>query len=261
MKQLIFIIKYLKYRIKAKTKYDIHSPFVFELITKVFYNKKSDNDIRSIEAIRKQLLKNKTIVTFEEMGAGSLLSDSKTKNVSNITLNSAKHPKYAQLLYRIVNHFKPANILELGTSMGISSAYMAKANTKANLTTIEGSEKIAAFARENFNQLNINNIRQIIGNFDNKLPELLKEKCIYDFIFFDGNHRKTPTLNYFYQCLKNKNDNSIFVFDDIHWSQEMEEAWNEIKQSEEVTITIDLFFLGIVFFRKESSKEHFTIKF
>ncbi len=261
MKQLIFIIKYLKYRINAKTKYDIHSPFVFELITKVFNNKKSDNEVRSIETIRKKLLKNKAIITYEDMGAGSLFSTSKTKNVSDITLNSAKHKKYAQLLYRIVKHFQSANILELGTSVGISSAYMAKANPKATITTIEGSEKIAILAKDNFKQLNINNITQIVGNFDIKLPELLKEKCIYDFVFFDGNHRKTPTLNYFNQCLKNKNENSIFVFDDIHWSQEMEEAWREIQQSTEVSVTIDLFFLGLVFFRKESTKENFTVNF
>lgn len=261
MNKFIFLLKYIRYRFSAQTKHDIHSPFVFELLTKAINNKTTLTDYNSIEDLRKKLLNDKTLISIEDMGAGSLHSVSKTRSIADITYNSAKPKKYASLLYRLVQYLKPDNILELGTSLGISSAYMAKANPDALVITIEGSENIAHIAANNFRLLNIKNIRQITGNFDTRLAVLLQENKIYDFVFFDGNHRKQPTLNYFQQCLRHKNSQSIFIFDDIHWSSEMEEAWDEIKQSPEVTVSIDLFFIGLVFFRKESTKEHFVIRF
>jgi predicted O-methyltransferase YrrM len=161
----------------------------------------------------------------------------------------------------LVKHFQPVNLLELGTSLGISTAYMSKASPTKKIITIEGSENIANIAIDNFNRLNISNIQVITGNFDIQLPKLLQNTSTFDFVFFDGNHRKQPTLSYFELCLQHKHNDSVFVFDDIHWSDEMEEAWESIKQSPEVTVTIDLFFIGLVFFRKESTKEHFIIRF
>ena len=160
-----------------------------------------------------------------------------------------------------MDNFQPETGLELGTSLGISSAYIAKANATSSFTTIVGCSEIAAIAKENFASLNIKNVQQIIGNFDDELPKYLNRTEKLDFVFFDGNHRKEPTLNYFKQCLAKANDNSVFVFDDIYWSSEMKEAWTEIKKHERVTVTIDLFFLGIVFFRKEQARQDFILRF
>jgi len=261
MNNLKIIIKYLKYRIAANTKHDIHSPFVFQLLTTVINDKSVFPTYKEIEGLRLILLKNKTEIQIEDFGAGSLKSKTKIRTVAEITRNAAKPSKYAQLLYRLIKHFQPQNILELGTSLGISTAYMAKAAPNSNITTIEGSESIAKIAIDNFNALNISNIQVITGNFDIQLPLLLQNSQKLDFVFFDGNHRKQPTLSYFETCLKHKHNGSVFIFDDIHWSVEMEEAWEIIKQSPEVTVTIDLFFIGLVFFRKESSKEDFIIRF
>ncbi len=261
MNNFKLILKYLKYRITAQTKHDIHSPFVFQLLTTVINDKNTSSDYKEIEDLRFGLLKNKAKIQIEDFGAGSLKSNTKTRLISEITRNAAKPPKYAQLLYRLVKHFQPANLLELGTSLGVSTAYMAKASPNTKITTIEGSESIAKLAADNFKALNISNIQVITGNFDIQLPLLLQKIKSFDFIFFDGNHRKQPTLSYFETCLKHNHNDSVFVFDDIHWSVEMEEAWEVIRQSPEVSVTIDLFFIGLVFFRKESSKEHFVIRF
>jgi predicted O-methyltransferase YrrM len=161
----------------------------------------------------------------------------------------------------LVNRFQPEEVLELGTSLGISSAYLASANSKIKVITIEGCKEIAEKAKENFKKLGLQNIEQHLGNFDDVLPQLLSEKKKIDFVFFDGNHRKEPTLNYFKQCLAHAHEGSIFIFDDIYWSSEMKEAWNEIKMNERVTVTLDLFFMGIVFFRKEQVKQHFIIRY
>ncbi|MFZ4739822.1 MAG: O-methyltransferase [Bacteroidales bacterium] len=261
MNNLKLIIKYLKYRITANNKHDIHSPFVFQLLTKVINNKSVLPVYKEIENLRSLLLKNKTKIQIEDFGAGSLKNKTKTRAIAEIARNAAKPPKYAQLLYRLVKHFQPVNLLELGTSLGISTAYMGKASSTTKIITIEGSENIAKISIDNFNTLNISNIQVITGNFDVQLPKLLQNTTTFDFVFFDGNHRKQPTLSYFELCLQHKHNDSVFVFDDIHWSDEMEEAWESIKQSPEVTVTIDLFFIGLVFFRKESTKEHFIIRF
>ncbi len=261
MNKIKIIFKFLKYRFKSQTKFDIHSPFVYELLIKCINDKKKYLDYIVIENLRKDLLKNKKTIEIQDFGAGSLISSSKTRTISEITLNSAKQKKYAQLLFRLIKYFQPQNILELGTSMGISSAYMAKAAPNAQLITIEGSNNISEIAIENFRELNIENIIVKTGNFDNILKDVLKENRNFDFIFFDGNHRKEPTLKYFQQCLSYKKPDTVFIFDDIHWSEEMEEAWAEIKNSEQVSMSIDLFFIGLIFFRKEFTKQHFIIRF
>ncbi|MCX6230580.1 MAG: class I SAM-dependent methyltransferase [Bacteroidetes bacterium] len=261
MSQLSILFKYFNYFVSAKTKHDIHSPFVFQLLTKAIKQKTSATAFTEIEALRNSLLKNKSMITIEDFGAGSRTNNGNSRQICEIAKNQAKSPKYAQLLYRLVEYFQPENVLELGTSLGISTAYMAKAAPNAKITTIEGSESIASMAVENFKSLNIQNISIIKGNFDVQLPLMLENSDPLDFVFFDGNHRKTPTLSYFKSCLKHKNNNSVFVFDDIHWSAEMEEAWEIIKQSPEVSVSVDLFFIGLVFFRKESTKEHFIIRF
>ncbi|HEY6976054.1 MAG TPA: class I SAM-dependent methyltransferase, partial [Chitinophagaceae bacterium] len=135
-------------------------------------------------------------------------------------------------------------------------------NKDHRVVTIEGAKAIAEIAKENFQQLGLSNIELIEGNFDSILIPTVKELPVIDFAFIDGNHRKEPTINYFKEILPKTSEHSIVVLDDIHWSREMEEAWEYIKQHASVTLSIDLFFIGIVFFRTEQKvKQHFTIRF
>lgn len=254
-------ISYFKYLLRAQTKHDIHSPFVFNLLTTVIQNNKLYYLYGQIEKLRNELLNDPTEVQVADLGAGSAVLKTGTRKISDIARHSLKSAKYSQLLFRLVNHFKPNTILELGTSLGITTLYMAMANSQTRVLSIEGSEAIAQYAKRSFEKLDIKNIQLTVGNFDDVLQTRLNELKQVDLVFFDGNHRKEPTLHYFEQCLHYANNNSIFVFDDIHWSVEMEQAWECIKKHERVTLTIDLFFIGIVFFRKEQVKEHFVLKF
>jgi len=261
MNKYIIIKDYINYYFKAKTKYSVHSPFVFEFITKVLNLKAVKNErIINIENLRKTLLSSSKEINIFDLGAGSSNGKTQKYKVCDIAKNSAKSRKYARLLYRIVDHYKFNTILELGTSAGISSMYLSAVPSVKSLTTIEGCPETAKLAEENFNKLDYKNIKQIIGNFDIVLPEILKQNK-FDFIFFDGNHREDATLRYFEQCLKAINNETVFVFDDINWSEGMKNAWKQIKKHPSVRISIDLFFLGIVFFRKELSKEDFVIRF
>lgn len=256
--------KYFRYYFTASNGkgHGIHSPFVFELVTKVLSDKNQYTDYEPIELLRKKLLQNKTVLRIEDFGAGSTKGLSKQRTVQQITASSLKKPKYAQLLYRLVKYFQPQQILELGTSLGITTAYLAAAKKDAEVITMEGSVALTFTAERNFQDLQLNNIKVITGNFDHTLKPAISQLPALNFVFIDGNHRKEPTLNYFQQLLEKSTESTVIVFDDIHWSMEMEEAWEVIKQHPSVTLTIDLFFIGLVFFRREQlEKEHFVIRF
>ena len=259
-----FFFKYLSYKLTSwhKHGYGIHSPFVFELLTKTMRNFKSFDCYKDIEKLRKTAKYTNKTIEIEDFGAGSHILKSNKRKIKDIAKYSLTKKKYAQLLFRLVNHFKPENVLELGTSLGITTIYLAKGNSHAKVFSLEGSKEIAKEAKNNFNKLNVKNIDLITGNFDNTLPKVLSNIKKLDFVFFDGNHTKDATLSYFNQCLPYVLNDTVFVFDDIHWSEQMEEAWEEIKNHKVITVTIDLFFMGLVFFRKENyCKQNFRIRF
>jgi len=256
--------KYLRYYFTAASGkgHGIHSPFVFEFITKVLNDNYQYERFARIEKLRNEMFLDNTIIEVEDLGAGSAVSKSTQHKIASIAKNAAMPKKYSQLLFRMVNYYKPNCILELGTSLGITTAYLASANPAAKVITIEGAKEIAIKARENFKSLELDNIKIIEGNFDQQLPTVTYHLSSVDFAFIDGNHRQEPTERYLRQLMPKLHEDSVVVFDDIRWSREMVKTWENIKNLPEVRCSIDLFFLGIVFFRKEfGEKQHFTIRF
>lgn len=256
--------KYLNYYLNASSGkgHGIHSPFVFDFIKNVLRDKKEYEYYPIIEKCRQQLLKQKGEIDVEDFGAGSSVIKSKKRVVADMARSSLKPAKYARLLYRIVKYYKPETILELGTSFGITTAYLAAGNTTAKVYTMEGSPAIAEIARKTINRVGLKNIELTEGNFNNELPVLLQKLQSIDLAFIDGNHLKEPTLGYFLSLLNSSTPNSILIFDDIHWSAEMEEAWAVIHQHPAITLSIDLFFIGIVFLNPDfNHKQQFTIRF
>lgn len=256
--------KYIRYYLSASNSrgHGMHSPFVFDFILHVLNNKGGYLPPPEIETLRKALFSRHEVLEIEDLGAGSRAGSSKRKRVSQLAKTALKPQKYAQLLFRLVKHYQPQTILELGTSLGITTAYLASANPAARIITIEGSKAIAGKAREHFQALGLSHIQSINANFDTVLPSVADQLSLIDLAYIDGNHRYQPTMNYFRQVLEKTGSHSILVFDDIHWSEEMEQAWAEIRAHPAVQYTIDIFFLGFVFFRKEFKvKQHFTIRF
>ncbi len=240
----------------------VHSPFVFNFIKQVLNNREEHESYEKIEELRKELLGNGKFIEVEDFGAGSAVIKTNKRAIDKIAASSLKHRKFAQLLHRIVAYYKPAIILELGTSFGTTTAYMASANPAATLYTMEGAASIAEIAQQNFDKLELKNIKLIQGDFQQTLPALFKSLQQIDLAFIDGNHRKVPTLEYFHQLLQRSTGYSILIFDDIHWSPEMEEAWAEIQQHPAVTSPIDLFFIGLVFVNPDFKiQQHFLIRF
>ncbi len=262
VKKKIFLLnQYLIYRLRAKTTHGTHSPFVFDMLNKAIYSPHPFYAYKKIERYRRQLLASDEQIQCTDYGAGATDGGHQVKHVNAIAKKAVKSAKYGQLLFRLVNYFQPKTILELGTSLGVTTCYLSAANSESKVITIEGCPETAAIAQKNWSDLGYKNILPQVGNFDALLPETLKDIQTLDFVFFDGNHRKQATLDYFNLCMEKSHAKSIFVMDDIYWSEEMKEAWGIIKADARVTITIDLFFVGLVFFRKGQAKQDFVIKF
>lgn len=258
------LLKYIHYYFTASNGkgHGMHSPFVFEFITKVLNDKTVFPEYEKVESLRNRLLNDHTVLEVEDFGAGSVVDKKTKRSISSIAKNATKPKKFGQLLFRMIKHYRPSTILELGTSLGITTSYLSLAKPEARLITMEGSKEIAEVAKGNFRNLEIRNIEITEGNFDNTLSSVVSGLSTIDFSFIDGNHRQEPTERYFKELLAKTNNDSIFVFDDIHWSSEMEAAWKTIKDNATVSCSIDLFFIGIVFFRKEfKERQHFIIRF
>lgn len=218
-------------------------------------------DFKELETIRKQLKQDTRLLEINDLGAGSKKLGS-GRRINQITKYGIAPKKQAEFFYKLVHKFKPETIIELGTSVGLTSLYLAKANPQTILYTIEGAGKLVEFSTGLFKRHSAHNIVSIQGNFDEKLPELLGKIDKADMVYFDGNHAYEPTLRYFEMALTKKHSNSIFIFDDINWSDGMQKVWKQIYSHPEVTVSLDFFFFGIVFFRNESkNKEHFVLKY
>jgi predicted O-methyltransferase YrrM len=258
LKQVFQIIQYIQFLFKSTNQHGVHSPFVYDLVTTCFYDKTNYPAYRKLKNYRAQLLKNKTPITITDFGSGSRVFTSNERPISAIAKNSGTPLKRAQLLYRMVTYFKPEHSLELGTSLGIATQAIALGHPKNNIVSLEGCPAISKFTTAQLSEADIKNATLITGAFETSLPKLKEES--YDFIFFDGNHSKEATLHYFEVLLDKTHNDSVFIFDDIHWSKGMLDAWEQIKRHPKVTVTIDTFFWGFVFFRKEQVKENFTIR-
>lgn len=262
MKLLLFLIRYLSFLLKSRKHITPDSVFIAKFLDIIKESKFLENsDSIKIESLRDLLSKSKKKIEILDFGAGSNINRSRFRKVGDIIRNSAKEKKFGNLLYNIVNEYKPKTILELGTSLGISTSYLASANIKANVTTLEGCPQTAKIAKENFNKLNCKNIRLVLGDFDKTLERELTNLNSIDLTFIDGNHQKESTIRYFKNILDYSHENTIFILDDIYWSQGMKEAWDIIKNHEKVSCSIDIFFIGIILIRKEINKEHLIVHF
>ncbi|MDQ3110410.1 MAG: class I SAM-dependent methyltransferase [Bacteroidota bacterium] len=249
---------FLSYRKNAISKHGVHSPFVFELVSKVFpKNRKEDISENIAEDWRTECRVNNSVINVTDLGTGN----SGLRKISDIASKSAKSPKEGFLLHRIIKRFQPKKMLELGTSLGITTLHQASATSFGKFITLEGCPESAAFAKKAFQKYELP-VEIRTGNFDETLPAALKDLGKLDYVFFDGNHREKPTLAYFELCLPYIHNDTLFIFDDIHWSEEMERAWGKIKAHPQARLTIDVFHFGLVFFRQEQKeKEHFVLKF
>ncbi len=252
------IKSYLNFLLKSKNQHGVHSPFVYDLVTQCFYDSKKHSEYKILKAYRNKVIENHKTIEITDFGAGSRIFKSNVRKVSAIAKKAGTTFKKQQLLFRIVRYFKSENILEIGTSLGLGTVAISVANPSSKITTIEGCPNTSKIAQGFFEEFELNNIHLQNSTFEDFFNTSSLEK--YDLVFIDGNHNKKNTLIYFEILLDIIDNKSLIIFDDIHWSTEMNEAWQVIIQHPKVTVSIDTYFWGFVFFRKEQEKQHFTIR-
>jgi predicted O-methyltransferase YrrM len=257
-----FIANFIKHYWSA-TRIDVlHSPFVFDLYNSCIARQKTVTELIPIESIRKSAQQNQTQITQQDFGALGNLNKQRTKSIAYFAKTHAKPTRLAHIIYHMVTKYGYLNCVELGTSLGFTSMCIAKGlPNNAKLITIEGANEIAQVAQQHFTQLNLNDkIDLRVGNFNDLLPAVLNELTQVDLAFIDGNHTYEATINYFNLLLQKTHNNSVLIFDDIYWSKGMTKAWEEIKHHPKVTVTVDLFYIGLVYFRTQQAEEHFKLR-
>lgn len=237
--------------------HSIHSPFFFDFYVNVIKASKEDAGHRPIEEIRASLLENDTSIRIDNLGAGSHSHDG-IATIAQVAKASLSSARLSSLYERICNYNESKYIVELGTSMGINSLYLAKDKDR-KVFTFEGSQSLINIALTHFELFNKSNIKLIEGNIDKALPQFLQATDKINFVLMDANHRYESTIRYFNQLVRRLNEKSIVVIDDIHWSEEMEKAWKELHKHELVYGSIDLYRCGLLFFDPALNKQHFIL--
>lgn len=248
------VAEYIKYKLKAKKRHGVHSPFLYEFGDKCLKINLDQKHQMKIDLLTNELIIDNRQIEVTDLGAGSKKMNDQRK-IKKIFKNSSSKGKYGRLLYQISQHYKIQNALELGTSLGIGSSYISFGNNP-KLTTIEGCPNTFELAKENFKKLGIApNI--INAEFDSYLSTLNDEK--FDLIFIDGNHNGEATIKYVNQLKQHSHSNTFFILDDIRWSDDMYLAWNQLVSDNYFHVSMDLFRIGILLPRTEQEKEHFTV--
>ncbi|HQG36803.1 MAG TPA: class I SAM-dependent methyltransferase [Bacteroidales bacterium] len=255
------IANYFKYKILSSHKkgFGLHSPFVYNLVTKIFRNKFNPEIVCKIEEIRGKMLTCKETVEVKDYGTGR--NNDNLRKISDIARNSSVPAKYGKLLASLAGEFGRENIIELGTSLGISTLYLSFGSPSSIIHTAEGCPSLSALAEANFMETGRSNIRLYNMKFDDFLLEMKKEKICPGLVFIDGDHSKESLLRYFDIISEICDEKSLVVIDDIHISKEMYEAWEKIKQSGKVSITIDIYQMGLVFFRRGIARYDYIIRY
>lgn len=252
------IKSYIKFLSKASNEHGIHSPFVYDLITKCFYDKDFYKEYDLLEIYKKKVLRDQNLLEITEFGEGSKIFKSNKRKVADIAKKAGISSRKQKLLFRMSKYFHAENILELGTSLGLATVALSLANQNSKITTIEGCPETAKVAEKLFKNFNLNNIDLRNQSFEDYF---LKTKLkSLDFVFVDGSHNREKTLEYFQSLLNYIHNDSVIIFDDIYWSKDMTECWSEIISHPQVRVSIDTFKWGIIFFRKEQRKEHFVVR-
>jgi len=253
------LITYLTFLKKSSNQHGVHSPFVYNLLTKCLYTKQISENYSKVKAHRDWLLKNHKEIEVSDFGVGSRIFKSNLRKVSSIATTAGMTKKRQGLLCKLVGYLKPQEILEIGTSVGLATAALYTGNPSAHITTVEGCLETSGIARAGFELFGFDRIAQVSTKFDAFFnSEHFRSEI--DLAFIDGNHSKEATLAYFKKLAPQMSTDGVIIFDDIYWSPGMTEAWNEICSDPKVTVSIDTYQWGLVFFRKEQQKEHFTIR-
>lgn len=248
---------FLSHWLEAVDEHSLHSPFFFDLYTKQIKPPIDRGHFFHIETLREKLLHDHREITVRDLGSGK--GKESRRLISRIAKTSLSSPRYSTIFWRLAQHFGSTCIIELGTSFGINTLYLAE-KSDATVTTFEGAPAVADIAALTFEFAGRCNIDLIVGNINRTLPPFLHRTRRVDLAFIDANHLYDPTIQYFEWILKKVHEKSVLIIDDIHYSPEMERAWSLIKSNRLIYGSADLYRCGIVFFDPSLNKQHVILQ-
>lgn len=251
MFNLKFVLDYVQHRLEAKNRHGVHSPFVYRLIDEVIYDFRWKSEYSEIEHLRQ-------VLQYDDR---SILVYDQCTSVSALVKNSCKSLRAAKLIYRLANYFSPNQVIEIGTSMGMDTTYLAKAAPQARIISMDQGVDTTAITSENLAKQGIKNVQILTGDLNQVVPDVLAELQSLDFVLINRGYDKKAMINYLNQCLPKFKETSLVVVDAIYLDKEMKEFWQQIKIHPQVTLTIDLFQIGLAFVRPQQAEEHFKIRF
>lgn len=254
---------YLRHFARSGNQHAIHSPFLFDLYNKVFSNsvfapKKMHKAFAAVERERSRLLADQTRIPITDFGAGSRISQQKTRSVASLAKSGLMSVHWVQALYRMGDFLKIDSVLELGTSLGITTAYLASIPSVQKVITMDGCAGSLGVARQVWANIGLHNIEAVEGRIEEMLPEVLKE-FRPQLIILDANHRYEAVMAQFNALKPHLREDSIVVVDDLYWSPSMARAWNEIRNDDAVRQSLDFFWQGWLFFRPGQARERFVL--
>ena len=260
--KLFQIRQYINYKFKSHHRkgHGVHSPYVFDFVQSILNTKHNKNSYQIIIDLKKDLCKDQNFFELQNIGAGSSSMKNKSQKIGTITTIAGIRNKYGKILFNLVNHYKPAKVLELGTSLGLGSIWLALANESTHVFTIEGQQSLMEKAKNNFQKLGLKNISTNSGTFDDNLDKLINEHE-FNLVFIDGNHTYEATKRYFELLIEKVPNNALLIFDDIYWSKGMKKAWDEIKTDKRVIVSIDIFQFGIVLKNRKITPGKYRIRY
>lgn len=258
MSKVYQVISYIDYWLHAVDEHSLQAPFIYDLYTSVIKKDSNEAAFDDIEKLRQQLLRNTDVLDIKDFGAGTKYNHTNKRRIADIVGKGITRPPYSRLLARIVRLLKARHVTELGTSVGINTLYLASADSQ--VTTFEGDPGLCRIARQNFDFLNKRNIRLIEGDINHTLPQFLLDTPKIDLAFIDANHQFSATIRYFDLLLQKTHDESCLIFDDIYWSKGMQQAWDHMRNHFSVTLSLDLYQFGILFFTPDLRKQHYILQ-
>ena len=288
MKKNVYLYRvssWLKHQLTARNTggHGVHSPYLFEWVRMVMSDKNTYYVWDEIEEIRQEMLKDTRELEFVDYGSGILkVENGERRRVCDIAKGSLARRKEAQLLARLVGWLgrplltspsrggigdeasedrKGLTIVELGTSLGVTTAYLAAMDSRNKVVTYEGCPAVAEVARANWEKLGLSNIACVVGEITVDSLQLAVDRLSgIDVAFIDANHTCEATLTYFNALASRVHEKSVVVVDDIHYNEDMEKAWKAICADERVTTTMDLYRMGLVFFDKHYWRKHYKMR-
>lgn len=249
---------YFRFLWHSTNQHGVHSPFVYQLVTKCFYHKKQRPAYSVWEKTQQALKNDQREIQMFDAGAGSRVFSSEKRSISHIAKNAGTKSKRAKLLNRLVGYLEVGNAIELGTSLGLGSLAMILDN-HLQLITVEACPETLTIANEVFQKNKCTSICAIHMTFDDFFAQH-PPNITYDLVFLDGHHNGEATMRYYEKTLPFTHENTVLILGDIHSSSDMNNAWKILCKREEVSVSIDTFYWGFLFFRKGQVKEHFVVR-